>query len=160
MKRFSLRTLLVVTTVVALFLAFPFRRAVEQERGRDWVASQNGHVTFSHKYNPITDEWDHKAKLSAPDWLIDTFGIDLFDSVDSVILDNKELEDLSLITDLQSLRSLAIFIEIDDELSFAPLASLPKLRHLSLAYTNISLERLAKLRALLPHVRVEADNHP
>lgn len=160
MKRFSIRTLLIVTAVVAVILAFPFRRAVEQQRGRDWVASQNGHVTFSHKYNPITDEWDHKATPYAPDWLIDTFGIDFFDSVDSVILDNKVVDDLSPITDLQSLRSLAIFIEIDDKLSFAPLTELPELRLLTLAYTNISAERLAKLRALLPHVRVEADNHP
>jgi hypothetical protein len=160
MKRFSIRTLLIVTAVVAVVLAFLSHRAVKQQRGRDWVASQNGHFMFSHKYDPITDEWDRKATLSAPDWLVDAFGIDYFDSVDSVILDNKEVDDLSRLADLQSLRSLAIYIEIDDKLSFAPLAELPKLRHLSLAYTNISAERLAKLRALLPHVRVEADNHP
>jgi hypothetical protein len=51
-------------------------------------------------------------------------------------------------------------IEIDDELDFAPLADLPKLRHLHLDYTHITAERLAKLRASLPHVRVDATNHP
>ncbi len=51
-------------------------------------------------------------------------------------------------------------IAIDDQLDFTPLAELPKLRHLHLDYTNISAERLAKLRELLPHVRVDATNHP
>jgi len=70
------------------------------------------------------------------------------------------VQDLTPITDLRDLRSLAIIIEIDDKLDFTPLVDLPKLRHLYLDYTNISAERLAKLRALLPHVRVDATNHP
>ena len=160
MKRFSLRMLLIVTAAVAVFMALPLRRAVVQKRGRDWVATQKGHVSFSHKYNSAKDEWDHKATLPAPEWLIGTLGIDLFDSVDTVVLDNTEVKDLSPITDLQSLRYLAIVIEIDDNLDFSPLAELPKLRHLHLDYTNISAERLAKLRALLPHVHVDATNHP
>jgi hypothetical protein len=160
MKRFSLRTLLIATAVVAVIMALPLRRAVVQKRGRDWVATQKGHVNFSHKYNAVTDVWDHRSKLLAPDWLVGALGIDFFDSVDSVVLDNTEVKDLSPITDLQSLRYLAIIIEIDDKLDFAPLADLPKLRHLYLDYTNITAERLEKLRALLPHVRVDATNQP
>ena len=160
MKRFSIRTLLIATAVIAVLLALPIRRAIVQKRGREWVASQNGHVSFSHKYNAITDQWDHGATLRAPRWLIDALGIDFFDTVDTVVLDNTEVKDLSPITDLQSLRQLAIVIEIDDSLDFAPLVALPKLSHLHLDYTDISAERLAKLRALLPNVRVDATNHP
>lgn len=159
-KRYSLRMLLIATAVIALLLAMPLRRAVVQKRGREWVATQNGHVAFSHKYNAVVDEWNHEATLRVPVWLIDMFGIDFFDSVDTVVLDNTEVKDLSPITDLRSLRRLAIIIEISDELDFSPLAELPKLRHLHLDYTNISTERLAKLRALLPNVRVDATNHP
>jgi hypothetical protein len=160
MKRFSLRTLLIATAVVAVLMALPLRRAVVQKRGRDWVASQKGHVSFSHKYNAKTDEWNHDATLRTPDWMIAALGIDFFDTVHGVILDNTEVRDLSPITDLQSLRTLAIIIEIDDNLDFSPLADLPKLRHLHLDYTRITAERLTKLRALLPNVRVEATNHP
>lgn len=160
MKRFSLRTLLIATAVISLLLALPIRRAIVQKRGRAWVASQNGHVSFSHQYNAITDQWDHDASLRAPGWLIDTLGIDFFDTVDTVVLDNMEVKDLSPITDLQSLRQLAIHIEIDDKLNFTPLAELPKLQLVYLDFTDISAERLAKLRALLPNVRVDATNHP
>ena len=160
MTRFSLRTLLVATAVAAVFLAMPTRRSVMQKRGREWVATQKGHITFSHKYNTSTDEYDHNAILRSPTWLINTIGIDFIDSVDTVVLDNTMVQDLTPITDLRDLRSLAIIIEIDDKLDFTPLVDLPKLRHLYLDYTNISAERLAKLRALLPHVHVDATNHP
>lgn len=136
------------------------RRAIMQKRGRDWVASQKGHVTFSHKYDAARDEYDRDASLSAPEWMVRLLGIDFFDSVHTVVLDNTFLENLEPITDLRELRKLAIIIEIDDKLSFEPLAKLPKLRHLHMDYTHISAKRLAALRALLPKVRVDAMNHP
>ncbi|XZE52542.1 hypothetical protein SH139x_004242 [Planctomycetaceae bacterium SH139] len=160
MKRFSLRALLIATAVMAVLMALPIRRAIVQKRGREWVAAQNGHVSFSYKYDAQSDQWDHNASLPAPEWLIDALGIDFFDTVDTVILDNMEVEDLSPITDLRGLRQLAIIIEIDEKLDFAPLAELPNLRHLHLDYTDIDAERLAKLRQLLPNVRVDATNHP
>lgn len=104
MKHFSIRALLILTTGVAILMALPLSRAVAQKRGRDWVATQKGRVSFSHNYNPATDTWDHKAKLHAPDWLIGALGIDFFDSVDTVVLDNTEAKDLSPIIDLRSLR--------------------------------------------------------
>jgi hypothetical protein len=162
MKRFSLRTLLIATALIALVMALPVRRAIEQKRGRDWVASQNGRVTLSVSsyYNEVTDQWADSDSLLAPQWLVNALGIDFFDTVEAVILDNMEVKDLSPITDLRNLQRLAIIIEIDEQLDFSPLAELPKLRHLYLDYTNISAERLAKLRELLPMVRVDATNHP
>ncbi|QDT03063.1 hypothetical protein K227x_14420 [Rubripirellula lacrimiformis] len=160
MKRFSLRTLLITTAVIAVLLALPTRRAIFQKRGRAWVASQNGHVSFSYKYNALTDQWDHNAALPAPEWLINTLGIDFFDTVDTVVLDNMTVKDLSPITNLQNLRQLAVYIDIDDSLDFSPLAELPKLELVYLDYTGIRAARLAKLRELLPDVRVDATNHP
>lgn len=159
MKRFSLRSLLVLTAIIAVLLAIPFRRAKEQQRARQWVASQKGHISFAYEYDPTTDQFNRNAKPAVPEWLIDRFGIDLFVSVDTVILDNTYLEDLTAISGLRDLRSLAIIIEIHDDLDFEPLAELPKLRHLHLDYTGITAERLAKLRKLIPHVRVDAMNH-
>ena len=71
-----------------------------------------------------------------------------------------EVTDLSPITDFHSLRQLAIYIDIDHKLDFAPLTELPKLQLVYLDYTDISAERLAKLRDLVPNVRVDATNHP
>lgn len=158
--RFSLRTLLFATALVAILFAIPVRRAILQKRGRDWVASQKGHVTFSHQYDEKRNAYDHQATLRTPAWIINLVGIDFIDSVDTVVLDNTMLEDLSPITDLRDLRVLGIIIEIDDELDFSPLGDLTKLRHLYLDYTDISAERLAQLRKTLPQVRVDATNHP
>ncbi len=160
MKRFSLRSLLIMTAVIAIVFALPVRRALTQKRGRDWVASQRGYVTFSHEFDSIHGEHDHDATLGVPEWMVRVLGVDFFDSVDTVVLDNTMLKDLKPITDLRDLRSLAIIIEIDDNLSFEPLTELPKLRHLHLDYTDISAERLAALREMLPNVRVDAMNHP
>ena len=46
-------------------------------------------------------------------------GIDFFDSVDTVVLDNMLVEDLRPIKDLRELRAFfGIMIEIDDQLDF------------------------------------------
>ena len=160
MLRYSLRTLLVGTAIIAILLANSVNRAKSQKRGRDWVALECGHVSFAHSYDRATRTYDHSAKLWTPSWLVDLLGVDFFDSVDAVILDNQEVDDLEPITDLQSLRSFAIMIEITDDLDFAPRARLPDLEEVHLDYTNISAERLAGLRRLLPRARVTAANHP
>ena len=69
--RYSLRTLMLLTAVIAVLLAMPIRQALTQKRGRDWVVSQNGHVSFSYKYNSTTRQWVHEATLPYPRWLID-----------------------------------------------------------------------------------------
>ncbi|MGI9441038.1 MAG: hypothetical protein ACR2N1_01155 [Rubripirellula sp.] len=158
--RFSLRTLMLLTAGVAVLCALPVRRAYTQKRGRDWVVSQNGHITFSYKYDAAKQQWVHDATLPYPNWLIDALGIDFFTSVDTVVLDNKEVVDLSPITDLQNLRCLGIYIEIKNDLDFTPLSQLPHLRSLHLDYTGISSAELERLRVLLPSVDVQSAGHP
>ncbi|MEM1069714.1 MAG: hypothetical protein AAGG48_21935 [Planctomycetota bacterium] len=160
MKRFSIRFLLLLTLIAAILLALPTRRAMMQKRGRAWVERECGHITFAHKYNNATGEYDHTAELMTPRFLVDWLGIDFFDSVRHVTLDCYEVDDISPITDLQDLHSFAIMIEITDTLDFSPLAELPHLEEVYLDYTDISKERLDALRELLPRARVEAANHP
>lgn len=160
MRRFTIRSLLLLTLIVAIALSLPTRRAIMQKRGRAWVASESGHISFAHKYDRETGEYDHDAELWAPEPLVNLLGIDFFDSVRHVTLDCYEVDDLSPITDLRELRSLAIMIEISDKLDFSPLAELPHLEDVYLDYTNISKERLEALRKLLPNTRVDAANHP
>ncbi len=156
----TLRFLFIFTGVVTLILAMPVQRSLDQKRGRIWVDSQNGHVTFAHKYDAVSGQVNHNLELPAPGWLVGVLGIDIFDSVDAVVLDNKVVVDLSPLTDFRKLRSLGIFIEIDDQLDFSPLSELKNLECLHLAYTGISAERLSELRELLPWVKVTADLDP
>ncbi|MDG1512394.1 MAG: hypothetical protein P8R31_11900 [Mariniblastus sp.] len=156
----SLRFLFVLTAVFALMLAPPIQRSLLQKRGRAWVESQNGHVTFAHKYDAASGVYKHDSQFPAPSWLVGIFGVDFFDSVDAVVLDNMEVVDLSPLTNFRELRSLGIMIEIDDKLDFRPLAELKKLENLHLAYTDISAERLGEIRELLDWVTVTAANHP
>ncbi len=158
--RFSLRTLILLTAATAVLFAVPIRQALTQKRGRDWVVSQNGHVSFSYKYDANNEQWLHNATLPYPGWLIDAIGIDFFTSVDTVVLDNKEVVDLSPLVDLNDLRCLGIYIEIKQGLDFSPLSKLPHLEALHLDYTGISSEELDNLRELLPGVRVQSAGHP
>ncbi|MAI72588.1 MAG: hypothetical protein CMM01_18095 [Rhodopirellula sp.] len=151
---------MLLTAVIAVLLAMPIRQALTQKRGRDWVVSQNGHVSFSYKYNSTTRQWVHEATLPYPRWLIDAMGIDFFTSVDTVVLDNKEVVDLSPLVDLHNLRCLGIYIEIKQGLDFSPLSELPHLQSLHLDYTGISSDELERVRALLPYVRVQSAGHP
>ena len=163
--RYSLRTLLILTTIVAVISALPIRQAYEQRKAREWIAGQGGHInfghiTFAHKYNATTQTYDHQAELKVPEFLVSLFGIDVFDSVIGVILDREIVHDLQPLANLSDLRSLAIMIEIDDALDFSPLAKLNSLESLTLGYTNITPKRLEKVRKLLPGVRVREYIHP
>ena len=75
------------------------------------MARERGHLTLSQKYDSVTRSFDHHAELSVPSWLLDLVGVDFFDTVNTVILDNQEVDDLDPIIDLRSLRSFAIMIE-------------------------------------------------
>ncbi len=140
--RYSLRTLLILTTIVAVISAMPIRQAYEQRKAREWVAGQGGHITFAHKYNATTQTYDHQAELKVPEFLVSLFGTDFFDSVSGVTLDNQMIHDLQPLTNLSGLRTLAIMTAIEDTLDFSPLAELSSLEELILGYTNISEKRL------------------
>jgi hypothetical protein len=158
MFRFTIRNLLCLTLAIALSLAvicaFPISSAAKQAQAREWVAQQGGHVTFSHNYDPKTKTYDHSAQLSVPPWLVAWFGVDMFDTVDGVILDNQPLDNLRLIVGFENLRTLGIFIEISADLDFTPLTELDSLEELDLQYTGIGGEQLRELRELLPKVRI------
>lgn len=153
--RFSLRTLLILTTLIAVTCGMQFHQARKQGTAREWVAEQGGHITFAHKYNSRTQSYDQRTELAIPTWLVNVFGMDLLDSVDAVVLDNKTVYDLRPLTNLPKLRSLAIFIDIDDELDFSPLTELGNLKEVVLGYTGIADVRLNELQNRPPHIRIK-----
>jgi hypothetical protein len=158
MFRFTIRDVLCLTLAVAISLgvicAIPISSAVKQAQAREWVAQQGGHVIFSRNYDPTTKTYDHAAQLSVPPWLAAWFGVDMFDTVDGVILDNQTLDNLRPMVGFENLRRLGIFIEISDDLDFTPLTELNRLEELDVQYTGIGEKQLRELRELLPEVRI------
>ena len=157
-KHFSIRTLLIATFIVALFLALPIRRAVLQKKGREWVESQRGHISYQHPY-------DYKNKTHSvpyvPNAMISILGIDLFNPIQSVVLDCEELTSIAPLENLTTLEFLAINIYISSDLDFSPLKKLPRLKEIHFTqWAGISREQLKNLKAELPHVDVNSESHP
>jgi hypothetical protein len=135
--RFSLRTLLIVVTVLAVPLGWVGWRLEQVRRERatiTWVEETGGRVQFDPNrekgwWEESTDKW---------------FG----ERVRSVILNNKQVSDLSPLAESKSLR----FLRLDDTQvsDLSPLAELKSLTELRLDYTQVSdLSPLAELESLV-----------
>ncbi len=160
LKRYSIRTLLLATLLIAVCIAVPLRRARMQRQAREWVSAQRGHSLFQYGYGRDTQWYETDSELVVPDILIRAFGIDAFNPVTAVIFDCDELTTLDPLVGMVSLRNLHVNIEMADEIDFTPLAELPKLQ--SIHFTEWSFlndSQLAELRVLLPRVRIVSDAH-
>jgi hypothetical protein len=115
-----------------------------------WVKQQKGHLIYDFELLRA----DGSYLSSEPDWLRDWLGIDFFSSVHGVILDNQELTDLTPLTKLKELRSLAIMINILPGTSLRPITELQYLEELTLDYTRIDREELARIGRELPDCEV------
>lgn len=143
------------TLLAALFVAIPVRSALQQSRGREWVASQRGHVSFKYELDHATGECQIPY---VPQIIVRTFGVDLFNPVTAVALDCEPVETFEPLTDLSTLESLGIIIEISDTIDFAPLKELPHLREIYFAdWSWITPKQLNEVRELLPHVAITSD---
>ncbi len=160
MQRFSIRTLLIVTALVAVAVALPIRRAILQHYGREWVAAQRGHVGFKHNYESKHPALRKKADSSRAfmRYLIAVFGVDLFDKVTSVVFDCDELVDLAPLRNLPWVETIMINIDMADEIDFSPLAEMPRLREIHFTkWSNLTEKKLIEVRDLLPHVEIHAE---
>ena len=106
-KRFTIRTLIFATFLVALFFALPFRKARMQMEGREWVAAQRGHISFQYAVNRPTGRYPIPF---VPDFLVDWFGVDMFNPVRGVCLDCDTIKDFGPVSKLSGLESIGINI--------------------------------------------------
>jgi hypothetical protein len=156
--RFSLRTLLVLVTVLSVPLGWigwrlnHVRRehaaiALVENRGGKvsfdygkilWVERAGEEVSFiPHKrswWEALTDKW---------------FG----ERVSGVNLDNTQMSDLSPLAEMKHLKVLFIFHTQVSDLS--PLAELKNLERLKLFNTQVSEEQVQELRQALPNCNIE-----
>lgn len=155
--RFRLRTLLLVVIPISAFgvwAGMKYRKSQLQRSGIQWVSEQNGHFVYDYQA-PLEDgSFPVGAEPPGPDWMREWLGDDFFCDIHGVILDNRELTDLSPLEQLEELQSLAIFIDILPEADLAPLSRLKKLKTLSLNYTEIDKSMLKELELALPECEV------
>ena len=160
-KRYSIRTLLVATLLMAVFVAQPLRRAERQRQAREWVASQRGHYAFDYGYAEDAAWYETQSELMAPEFLIRMLGIDAFNPVTGVAFDCDELTTLKPLTGMTSLRTIGINIEMADDIDFSPLVDLPELQSVHFTeWSFVTESQLALIRSLLPNVDVASDVHP
>lgn len=157
MKSFSIRSLLIFTLLVAVFLALPLGRAVNQKSGREWVANQRGHVFFEHE---IDDEPGQYSSPYVPQFFIRLLGVDFFDPVRCVVFDCDELVDLRPITRMPTLHTIVINIEMADDIDLSPMEELPNLKEVHFTeWSFVTKEQIDKLRRLMPHAKIISETH-
>jgi hypothetical protein len=156
-RRFTIRTLAIVTFLVALSLALPFRKARMQREGREWVVTQRGHISFQYDANRPTGRY---AIPCVPDFLVDWLGVDMFNSVRGVCLDCETIEDFGPLSKLTRLESLGINIEMVDDIDFSPLMALPRLKEIHFTqWSGLTREQFTELSKLMPHVKIYSETH-
>jgi hypothetical protein len=132
--QFSLRTFLVVTLIVTIWLGLHVRSARRQQAVVAAIKALGGEVVYGYQYISATGKPDPKAESWAPRWLIEALGEDFLHNVVSV----------SIIRDPQA------GIEVTDDL-LAQFDALPRLQGLYLHASGISdagLEHLGRLSRL------------
>ncbi len=145
--RYSMRSLLVVVTLLCIWLGTVVNRAERQRRTVKALRDLNAQVTYDTPFmNP-------GGQPSNWRWLRSWIGDDYFDEVTSITL-RRGADDALLrqIGQLRAVKLLEVYGHgITDE-GLAPIARLPKLEILSLYSRSISDEGVLKL-AELKHLR-------
>lgn len=138
-RKITIRLLLAIVAgfaVGAAFVAFKGRQVRSQIIVKSLVDKNGGVVWHAN----VTENRD----VAAPAWLLDRLGIDTFEGISQIELQDTNVADIGFLTSLSSLDNLFLDRTAVDDLT--PLASLHSLRFLSLDFTNVmSLEPLRDL---------------
>jgi hypothetical protein len=123
---FSLRSLFVLTLVIACLLGWKLHKVNQQRRAVSQIKELGGAVY----YNVDRGVADDQSFFEPPEWLRRQIGDDFFDYVVAVRLHSKDVEDVSFLADLPTIDDLGLTGTNVTDLS--PLAKLTKLERLSL----------------------------
>lgn len=148
--RFSLRTMLVVVTVLCALLGWKVHQVNKQKRAVAWVEEMGGSFRYDYEYDeggfPI---FSFTIERPGPSWLREIVGLDYFATVVGVRLFGPDcrVRDLSPLEDLRKLRHLTL---ADSQVSdLSPLEHLNALESLDISGTRVTdLSPLAKLTSL------------
>ena len=142
--RFSLRTLLIIVTVLAVLLGWVGWRLGQVRRERAtiiWVMEAGGEMSFSSRL--VKRSWWEKT---TDKWFGERVRAGL------VSLRNTQVSDLSPLVELKSIRTLVLNNTQLSDLSL--LAKLNYLEELDLRNTQVSDEQVQELRQALPNCEI------
>jgi hypothetical protein len=181
--QFSLRTALLLTTVIAVFLGFWTSSARRQRAATDAILALGGSVTYD--FQAATGTFVADATPRGPIWLRFMVGRDWFDSVygvglydadgasDEQIADSlrgvpdtrslqldrssASIETMASISRMKSLRNLMLFGTAVDDRGLEHLYKLSSLQNLDLRGTRVTKQGVQKLQSALPNCTISAD---
>ncbi len=161
--RFSLRTFLIVTTLLGVWLGIHSHRTLRQRDAVAGIREFGGWVYYDFHYPSVVAKPGLvvvDAEPSTPGWLIDLFGVDCFHEVVSVNLysgeRNKQPElnsrysddAMEHLADLPKLESLVVGTRQASPESMVHLSELTNLRYVAFSEAHIGDEGAAHLKKL------------
>ncbi len=158
LRQFSLRTLILSIVAFALVFAFVVLPAQLQLRSRQWVESQRGRVALTPNYRVEGGWYIASGYCPLPKVIVNTFGIDIFVSVKSVVLDGEEVHDLSGLKGFTRMEHLYINQFVHDVSAFDGLRRLPRLKTVTLSnWSGLSTDEIDLIANLLKGVEIVAE---
>lgn len=159
--QFSLRTLFVVITLLAVWLGIHTHSARLQKRSVAAVHEYGGRVRYDFQYPQGTygrDDLDYSATSRVPQWMLDSVGIDFFHDVVEVTIDreydygrqNPSADDglIRSLYGLPELRRLGLsHCGVSDE-GLRGLSRFSSLEDLDLSYSSITDDALSRIGSL------------
>ena len=148
--RISLRTTLIVLTILCVWLSWHAHRAKEQKVAVNWVLKNGGQVLYTSEYEHGNQPSVRGTPSFVSKWLIEMLGVDYFSSVAEVFGFRADLSDVTPLAALKNLESVSVDgTQVSD---LRPLSNLTKLEYLSLSNTRVNdvkpLAGLAQLQDL------------
>ena len=150
--RYSLRTLLVVVTLVGVVLGVWVQRAERQRRAVAAMREDGGKVMYDYEESrPRAVNGD----LPGPDWLCRLLGVDYFANVTHAHLSRSATDaTLSHLGDLTSLKSLWLDGTQVTDTGLAHLTGLARLQELDLSGTQVTDAGCDRLQQALPNCAI------
>lgn len=159
--RFSLRTLLLVFTVFGFWLGAKVDRARKQKRAADHVRELGGWVLYEYEIDKSTGYYLDPSKRYQVSpygarWLRELLGPEFFNRPISISLAHTAItdNDLVLLHDMPSLRSVGLEKTQVSDAGMNELAALKNLRTLYLNNTNVSETGVSRLREQFPEMKI------
>jgi len=132
--QYSIRSLMLVTLVIACWLGYISHNARKQRDIVAWVKEMEGSVEYDYQFDAKGGRIED-AQPPGPDWLREWIGIEYFSDVTLVNLENSQVKDLSPLTGLTNLKKLWLGNTQVSDLS--PLKGLTNLVFLYLSDTEV-----------------------
>ncbi len=140
--RYSLRTMMLVVTLICVLLGITAKRAQDQKQAVEVILESGGIVLYQHR--------TERSDPPGPEWLRKFIGDEYFFRVDSVHFTEAKINEASLIaiSRLTDMRSLVLTGNRVTDAGLEHLQTLTKLQDLNFSSTEITDAGLVHLRGM------------